>query len=252
MGVIESFTKAAAQLTDPRLRRVLLIGIAGSLAVFAVLWIVVGWAVDAVAWDAVWGVGWLMDTFPSIANALGSVAFTIVMLLVTFIFFPAVVTIIVGFFLEEVVQAVEAKHYPNEPAPRPQPLGEVLAITTKFALLVAGLNILFLPIYLLLFLVPPFNIVLYYLLNGYLVSREYYELVALRRVAPPDARRLRRAHRGRILLAGVILVFFMTIPIINFVIPVLATAFMVHIYQNLPRRSEFAAPGPGGPPANNA
>ena len=127
----------------------------------------------------------------------------------------------------------------------------MLAITTKFALLVAGLNILFLPIYLLLFLVPPLNIILYYLLNGYLVSREYYELVALRRLEPRPARQLRRRHRGRMLFAGVILVFFMTIPIINFVTPVLAAAFMVHIYQNLPQRAEFATET-SGPPANNA
>lgn len=250
MGVINSFTKAAAQLPDPRLRRVLLIGIAGSLAIFVLLWFIVWWAVGAVTWENVWGLGWLMETFPSVADVVGGVAFTAVMLIVTFLFFPAVITVIVGFFLEEVVQAVEAKHYPNEPTPRPQPLGEVLAITTKFALLVVGLNIVFMPLYLLLFFVPPLNIVLYYLLNGYLVSREYYELVALRRLEPRNARQLRRSHRGRVLLAGVILAFFMTIPIVNFVTPVLATAFMVHIYQNLPRRAEFA-PGTGGPPANN-
>ena len=251
MGVIQSFTKAAQQLPDPRLRRVLLIGIAGSLAIFVLLWMVVWWAVGAVTWEDVWGLSWLMETFPSVASAVGGVAFTAVMLIVTFLFFPAVITIIVGFFLEEVVQAVEARHYPGEPEPRPQPLSEVLAITTKFALLVAGLNILFLPIYLLLFLVPPLNIILYYLLNGYLVSREYYELVALRRLEPRPARQLRQRHRGRILFAGVILVFFMTIPIINFVTPVLAAAFMVHIYQKLPRRAEFATET-SGPPANNA
>jgi len=251
MGVIQSFTKAAQQLPDPRLRRVLLIGIAGSIAIFVLLWMVVLWAVGAVTWEDVWGLSWLIETFPSAASAVGGVAFTAVMLIVTFLFFPAVITIIVGFFLEEVVQAVEARHYPGEPEPRPQPLGEVLAITTKFALLVAGLNILFLPIYLLLFLVPPLNIILYYLLNGYLVSREYYELVALRRLEPRPARQLRRRHRGRMLFAGVILVFFMTIPIINFVTPVLAAAFMVHIYQNLPRRAEFATET-SEPPANNA
>jgi len=248
MGVIQSFTNAAQQLPDPRLRRVLMIGIVGSLAIFVLLWIVIWSAVSTIAWESVWGVNWLLGTFPSVGNAIGGVVFTAVMVIVTFLFFPAVITIIVGFFLEEVVQAIEAQHYPNEPAPRPQPLGEVLGITAKFALLVSGLNILFLPIYLLLFLVPPLNLFLYYLLNGYLISREYYELVALRRLKPRLARQLRRQYRGRMLLAGIILVFFMTIPIINFITPVLATAFMVHIYQNLPRREEFAAQTSGAPP----
>ncbi len=110
MGVIQSFTKAAQQLPDPRLRRVLLIGIAGSLAIFVLLWMVVWWAVGAVTWEDVWGLSWLMETFPSLASAVGGVAFTAVMLIVTFLFFPAVITIIVGFFLEEVGQAVEARH----------------------------------------------------------------------------------------------------------------------------------------------
>jgi len=138
-----------------------------------------------------------------------------------------------------VVSAVEARHYPNEPAARPQPISEVLATTVKFALMVIALNVLFLPVYLILFFVPPLNLVLYYVLNGYLVSREFYELVALRRLEPRPARRLRRAHRGRILLAGIVVVFIMTIPIVNFITPVLATAFMVHVFQNLPRRREF-------------
>lgn len=251
MGVINSFTKAAAQLTDPRLRRVLLIGIAGSFAILAILWVFLWWAMNAVAWTETWGIGWMIGWFSSVTSWLGNLLFFTLILIATFLLFPAVITIIVGFFLEEVVSAVEARHYPNEPAPRPQPLSEVLAITTKFTLIVVGLNLLFLPIYILLFFVPPFNLILYYLLNGYLVSREYYELVALRRLDPRHARRLRRAHRGRIMLAGVILVFFMSIPIVNFVTPVLATAFMVHIYQGLPRRGEFAAKT-GGLPANNA
>jgi CysZ protein len=251
MGIIDSFTKAVAQLPDPRLRRVLIIGILGSFAIFAVLWIALWWAMSAIAWTDMWGIGWLISWFGDFAAWVGSVVFFSSILLATFLLFPAIVTIIVGFFLEEVVDAVETRHYPNEATPRPQPLSEVLAITIKSALIVAAMNLIFLPIYLLLFLLPPLNLVVYYLLNGYLVSREYYELVALRRFDPRTARQLRRAHRGRVLLAGVILVFFMTIPIVNFVTPVLATAFMVHIFQGLPRRREFT-PDTSGPPTNIA
>ena len=249
MGIVDSFLKGVSQLPDPTLRRVLLIGILGSLAIFALLWTALWWAMGAVAWTDIWGIGWLVETLGSFVDWAAGLLYVFAMIVATFLLFPAVVTIVVGFFLEDVVRAVEARHYPNEPAPRPQPLGEVLATTLKFALMVAALNIAFLPLYLILFLVPPLNLILYYLLNGYLVSREYYELVALRRLDPRTARRLRRSHRGRILFAGILLVFFMTIPIVNFVTPVLATAFMVHVYQNLPRRAEFAA---AATPANNA
>ncbi len=246
MSVVGCFFKAVAQLTDPRLRRVVWIGVLGSSVIFIVLWMGLWWGMNAVAWSEIWGLGWLIDWFGSFVEWAAGVIFISSVVIVTLVLFPAVITVIVGFFLEDVVSAVEARHYPNEPPARPQPILEVLATTAKFALTVVALNVLFLPLYLVLFFVPPLNLVLYYGLNGYLLSREYYELVALRRLAPEQAWRLRRAHRGRILLAGVILVFLMTIPIVNFIAPVLATAFMVHLFQNLPRRAEIVPAEPGG------
>ena len=241
MSVIGCFLKAVAQLPDPRLRRVLWIGVLGSVAIFIVLWAGLWWSMSAVAWTEIWGISWLIDWFGGIAQWVAGMVFLSSVMFATLVLFPAVITILVGFFLEDVVNAVEARHYPGQPAARPQPASEVLATTVKFALMVIALNVLFLPVYLVLFFVPPLNLVLYYVLNGYLVSREYYELVALRRLAPRPARRLRRAHRGRVLLAGIVVVFIMTIPVVNLIAPVLATAFMVHVFQNLPRRREFMA-----------
>ena len=241
MSVIGCFLKAVAQLPDPRLRRVLWIGVLGSVAIFIVLWAGLWWSMSAVAWTEIWGIGWLIDWFGGIAQWVAGMVFLSSVMFATLVLFPAVITIIVGFFLEDVVNAVEARHYPGQPAARPQPASEVLATTVKFALMVIALNVLFLPVYLVLFFVPPLNLVLYYVLNGYLVSREYYELVAPRRLAPRPARRLRHAHRGRVLLAGIVVVFIMTIPVVNLIAPVLATAFMVHVFQNLPRRREFMA-----------
>jgi len=176
--------------------------------------------------------GWAFDLIAGFL--LGGTLLTVSLLL-----FPGVATIIVGFFLEEVVTAVEDRHYPTEPPARPQPTGEVFASTVKFAVLVIGLNILVLPLYLLLFFAPPFNLILYYLLNGYLISREYFELVAFRRMEPMSAGAMRRRNRGRVLMAGILLTFLLTIPVVNFLTPVLATAFMVHVFHGLPGRQEI-------------
>lgn len=249
MSIVDSFMKAVAQLPDPRLRRVLLIGIAGSLAIFILLWMLLWWGMGAIEWTELWLIGGVIEWLGSFADWVGGVLYVSSVLIASFLLFPAVVTVIVGFFLEDVVSAVEAVHYPNEPAPRPQPMSEMLTSTLRFALMVIGVNLLFLPFYLILFLLPPMNLVLYYLVNGYLISREYYELVAFRRLDQRSARRLRRAHSGRILLAGVLLAGLMTIPVVNFITPVLAAAFMAHVYQNLPRRGEFATIS-SGPPAN--
>ena len=240
MSVLDSLFTAITQLTDPRLRRVVWTGILGSFSIFLVMWTGLWFLTGALDWTQISYIGWLFDRMGGAAAWLGGLVFLTSIVAVSFLMFPAVVTIIVGFFLEEVVGAVEAEHYPGLPPARTQPTAEVLSITVRFALLVIGVNLVAVPFYLLLMFLPPMNIVLYYLLNGYLVGREYYELVALRRLEPGPARRLRKAHKGRMLFAGVLLVFFMTIPIINFVTPVVAAAFMVHVFQNLPRRAEFS------------
>jgi len=108
-----------------------------------------------------------------------------------------------------------------------------------FATVAVGLNLLLLPFYLLLLWFPPAYAVLFYGVNGYLLGREYFEQVAMRRLDPEAARRLRRAHQGRIVLAGVAIAFLLTVPILNLIAPVLATAFMVHLSVTLmgpPRR----------------
>ena len=73
-------------------------------------------------------------------------------------------------------------------------------------------------------------------MNGYLLSREYFELVALRRIGPVEARALRKAHRGRLFVAGVIITLLLTVPGVNLLAPVVATAAMVHLFEDCRQR----------------
>jgi uncharacterized protein involved in cysteine biosynthesis len=237
---------AVGQLTDPRMRGVLWMGVLGALAVFALLWAAVWWLLSAVDPSGVWGLSTLMEWSGDYFDWVSSAALVGAMLVATFMMFPAVVTIVVGLFLDRVADAVEARHYPELGAPRPQSLAETLLSTVKFAMIVVLLNILILPLYLVLFLLPPANLVLYYLLNGYLVGREFFELAAFRRLPPAEAVRLRRAFRSRVLLAGVVLTFLLTIPVVNLLAPVLGAAFMVHVAHDLMRRQAIV-PATGGP-----
>ena len=70
-------------------------------------------------------------------------------------------------------------------------------------------------------------------MNGYLLGREYFELVAVRRLAPRKQGVLRRQARGRVLLSGVVIAILLTIPLVNIVVPVVAAAFMVHVFHGL-------------------
>jgi CysZ protein len=92
-----------------------------------------------------------------------------------------------------------------------------LFIAVNFALLLA------LPL-------GPFIVPLYWAANGWLLGREYFNLVALRRLPADRARDLRRAHRGEIWLAGVLMAAPLSIPLLNLVIPVLGVATFTHCF----------------------
>jgi uncharacterized protein involved in cysteine biosynthesis len=104
-----------------------------------------------------------------------------------------------------------------------------------------AVNLLALPLYFVLLFVPPFNLFLFYGVNGYLFGREYFELVSLRRLDEPEAKRLRRRYRGRVFLAGALIAIMMTMPIVNLFAPIVATAFMLHTFEALRQRAAAAA-----------
>ena len=78
---------------------------------------------------------------------------------------------------------------------------------------------------------PLLNLPVWLALNGYLVGREYAELVASRRLAPAMAARLRRDHRLVFWLAGAVIAFLLAVPILNLVAPVVGAAFMTMRFQ---------------------
>ena len=145
--------------------------------------------------------------------------------------FPALVVAVSGFFLDEVVKAVERRHYPALPPGRDQGVLEGLWSALKFLGLVLVLNLLFLPLY----LVPGLNLILFPALNGYLLGREYFELVAVRRMGPAEMRVMRRERRLGLFSGGVIIAFLSLVPFVNLLTPVLATAFMVHLFERYRR-----------------
>jgi CysZ protein len=86
------------------------------------------------------------------------------------------------------------------------------------------------------YLVPGLNLVVYYVLNGYLLGPEYFEVVALRRLDEKSALALRRKYRAKVTFAGAGTALLLTIPFINMVAAVLGTAAMVHLFQSLNKK----------------
>lgn len=222
--MIASLVKAVTQLLDPRFRRVLWIGLIGTVLAYILVYLAVGWGLGRLQ---IFGVGWA-DT---LTDLLGGLAIFVVTLLL----FPSVATLLMSFLLETIAAAVESRHYPALPPPRRQGLAESLWVAVRFTAVALLINLLALPVYLLL-LFAGIGVGLYYIVNGYLLSRDYFEMVAGRRLEPQAADALRRRHRIRLWLLGMVLALLSTLPVINLLAPLVATAAMVHEVETLRNR----------------
>lgn len=237
--MFSALSKAIAQLSDPRFKKVLLMGIGGALASFALLWICSAWAITQVPWGSIPWIGSYLEEFEGTTDTVAAFAASGTIFALSIYLFPVVSTAITSLFLDSVCEAVEEKHYPSLGPARPQGMGEVIGQAIKFLAITIALNLAALPVYLFFLVFFGFGAILFYLVNGYLVGREFYELVAVRRLTAADARTLRREYRGRITLFGVLFVFMMTVPILNLIAPVLAAASMVHFFETLPNRGRY-------------
>lgn len=136
---------------------------------------------------------------------------------------------IAGFFLDDVAEVVEKRDYPNDPPGHAMPLGESIVAAIKFFGVVILGNILAL----LLLLVPGINLIAFFLVNGYLLGREFFEFAAMRYRSPQEARAFRSRNRGTVLLGGFVIAGFLAVPLLNFLTPLFAAGLMVHLHKML-------------------
>lgn len=146
---------------------------------------------------------------------------------------PPVVSLVAGFFQDQIADLVETQHYPSDPPGREMPTLRSVLLATRFALLVLGVNI----VALFFLLIPGVNIIIWWLANGYLLGREYFEFAAMRFMPEEEARAFRKAHRGRVFTGGLMIAAFMAVPILNLATPLVASAFMIHVFKGIRPRA---------------
>jgi len=212
---------AFAQLADPSSRRVLLLSAATALALLIGLVVGVHWLLAGIAW---FGIGWV----DGLIGALGTLA----ALVLAWLLFPGVLAATTGLWVDAISDAIERRYYPGLPPPRGRAALDGMASGLRLAGLALILNLVLLPLY----FVPGLNLVLFYGMNGYLVARGYFEQVAVRRLALPETRALFGRHRLRLWFAGTLITFMTTVPILNLLVPILATALMTHVVEDLRAR----------------
>ena len=144
--------------------------------------------------------------------------------------------IFAGLFLDEVAEHIEERDYPNHKKGKAVPFEKALWLSTKFLLLVAFVNL----VALLLFLFAGVGVVVFFIANGYLLGREYFQFAAMRFRPEKEAHALRRQHWGTVFLGGMIVAGLMAIPIVNILTPVFAATLMVHLHKSLADEQDMA------------
>ncbi len=128
--------------------------------------------VDAIAW------------LLSIAASLGIIVGGVFLM-------PAVTAIVASFFADRIGEEVERAHYPADPPGKALPLWLAMWEGGKTALLAVLIYLCAVP----LLLFAGFGAVIFFLATAYILSREYFELAAMRFRPPAEAKALRKAQR---------------------------------------------------------
>ena len=227
LSLPSAFGRAVGQIADPAILKVL----AKSIALTLVILLLLGTAGAA-------GIGWLLGKWQVDADGnLASALVAILFIVGGWLLFRIVALAVLQFYADDVVEAVEARHYPRElTQARKLPLREEMANGTRAFVrtVLANLLALVLAIPLLATAIGP--AVIFFLVNAWLLGRELQDIAWLRHRhtsdAAPPLTALTRLGLGAI-VAGLLLV-----PFVNFLAPVFgasAATHLVHLRQGADR-----------------
>ncbi len=227
-GVIGDFLRALGQLGDRRFMRVFWQSIlltAGLLALFLFGW---SWAVTLIPETglSLWGVD--LSALDWAAGAVAWIAGAAAALLLM----PAVAAMFIGLFLEDVADAVEAKHHPDLPPAGRLGFLEMLADGVVFTIVLIAANLAALVVYPFAGPLAPF---VFLAVNGWLLGRQYFELAAGRRLGAKGARTLRRKAGPQLWFGGALMALGLSVPVVNLAVPVLGVATFTHTYHRVKR-----------------
>ena len=220
---------ALGQLADPAVLRILLKSLAVTLVIFALVafggWYALDWTL------ALFG---LEDGAFAGAGSVRQIASLLLTLIGLWLAWRIVALAVINFFADEVVLAVERKHYPATAAKaRDLPVSEQFSTSLKAALRALLVNLVVLPFALVLLLTGVGTALLFWLVNAALVGRELQDMVWLRhRRDAADPAPVGKAER--VLLGGVIAAL-LALPVVNFIAPMMGAAAATHLIHRKER-----------------
>ncbi|MEO3386834.1 sulfate transporter family protein [Mesorhizobium sp. CAU 1741] len=190
----------------------------------------------------------LLDMLPDLPQWAGWLGFaaailaSLVLALGLGLLIAPITALVAGLFLDDVAEVIERDDYPLDPPGRPLPMARAVIVSVKFLLIVILGNLLAL----FLLLIPGVNIAAFFIVNGYLLGREFFEFAAMRFRTEADAKALRRRHGGTVFAAGLLIAGVLSIPLVNLLTPLFAAAMMVHLHKMVSARDDGVPLEAGG------
>lgn len=222
--MVTAFLLSIRQLGDRRIIAVFVKSMLLTLAVFI--------ALGAALW---FGTQHLLTRwFAASENMASLVAASaiLVALLGAWLLFRAVAIAVVSIFADDVVHAVEAKHYPDRFAlARDLSFARSALMGLKSAGRAVLANIVFSPVYLLLLVTGVGTPIAFFLVNSWLLGRDLGDMVAVRHMPVADLRRWRtrtKLIRFATGAAGTALFF---VPFVNMIAPIVGAAMATHLFH---------------------
>jgi CysZ protein len=145
---------------------------------------------------------------------------------------PAVTAFVGSFFVDQIAEQVERVYYPADPIGKPVPFLRATSEGVKIALIAVLVYLVALPF---VFFAGAGLFILFFA-AAYLLSREYFELAAMRFRPAEEAKAFRKQHQTSVFTAGLLIAAFVSIPILNLATPLFGMALMVHMHKKLSGR----------------
>jgi uncharacterized protein involved in cysteine biosynthesis len=226
--VVNAFFLSLAQLRDPRILKVLAKSLLLTLLIFAAAAALAGWLLTG-ANPCGWGP---LSGDCTIGGGAGTALALVLGFLSLWFLFPAVAMGVMGIFSDDVVDAVEERHFPAAAASARRPTAaQGLALGVRSAARILWWNLLALPFYILLLVTGIGPFILFFAVNALALGRDLGEMVAVRHHRDAELKRWLAATRGRRALLGLFTAFLFVVPFANLLAPVLGAAMATHLFQ---------------------
>lgn len=167
---------------------------------------------------------WAQDTLAVVAG-LGLIA-------LFFFLMAPVIALFAGLYLDGIAAKVEARHYGNDAVGDSLTGFQAIKVSLQFGLLVLLVNIFALPL-----IFTGVGAIVLIVINAYLISREYFEMAAMRHMPVADAKEFRIENGVAVFTAGFLPALLALVPLANLLVPLFATSYFVHLFKRLQRTS---------------